>query len=56
MCEGAGLVGGGMAGLLSATVAAARLQTPRPRWDLPTRLESRILRREAEEALGERRP
>jgi hypothetical protein len=51
----AGLLGGGTAGPLSAAVAAAR-PTPRPPWDLATRLEVRILRREAEEALGEHRP
>jgi hypothetical protein len=29
---------------------------PKQRWDWPTRLEVRILRREVEEALGEHRP
>jgi hypothetical protein len=48
------LLGGGMAGPLSATAAAAATQPSlRPRWDALTRLEVRILRREAEEALRE---
>jgi WD40 repeat protein/tetratricopeptide (TPR) repeat protein len=53
--QAAGLLGGVTAGPLSAAVATAR-PTPRPSWDWPTRLEIRILRREAEEALGERGP
>jgi WD40 repeat protein/tetratricopeptide (TPR) repeat protein len=54
--QAAGLLGGGgAAGPLSGPVAAAR-PTPRPPWDLATRLEVRILRREAEQALGERGP
>jgi hypothetical protein len=53
--QAAGLLGGGTAGPVSAAVAAAR-PTPRPPWDLATRLEVRILRREAEETLGERKP
>jgi tetratricopeptide (TPR) repeat protein/putative hemolysin len=51
--QAANLLGGGTAGLLPATVAAAMLEDSRPRWDAMTRLEIRILRREAEEALGE---
>jgi hypothetical protein len=47
--------GGGTAGPLSADVAAARPASGPP-WDLATRLEVRILRREAEEALGEHLP
>ena len=40
-----------------ATAAAGQaLATTGPRWDWPTRLEVRILRREAEEALSEHRP
>jgi WD40 repeat protein/tetratricopeptide (TPR) repeat protein/tRNA A-37 threonylcarbamoyl transferase component Bud32 len=55
--QAAGLVGGGTAGSWGATVAAGQsLATAGPRWDWPTRLEVRILRREAEEALGEYRP
>jgi tetratricopeptide (TPR) repeat protein len=50
--QAAGLLGGGTAGPLSTTVAAAQ-PSPRPAWDLATRLEVRILRREAEGALGE---
>jgi hypothetical protein len=50
----ADLLAGGTGGPWSATAAQA-LQPP-PRWDLATRLEVRLLRREAEEALGERRP
>jgi WD40 repeat protein/tetratricopeptide (TPR) repeat protein len=53
--QAADLLGGGTAGPLPATVAAA-LQSARPHWDLATRLETRILRREAEEVLGEHRP
>jgi WD40 repeat protein/tetratricopeptide (TPR) repeat protein len=53
--QAADLLGSGTAGPLSAAVAVA-LPSPRPRWDLATRQEVRILRREAEEALGERRP
>jgi WD40 repeat protein/tetratricopeptide (TPR) repeat protein/tRNA A-37 threonylcarbamoyl transferase component Bud32 len=53
--QAAGLLGGGTAGPLSAAVAAAR-PAPRPPWDLAARLEIRILRREVEEALGERGP
>jgi hypothetical protein len=45
------------AGPWGATAAAGQaLAAAPPRWDGPTRLEVRILRREAEEALGERRP
>jgi hypothetical protein len=55
--QAAGQLGGGTAGLWGATAAAGRvLATAPPRWDGPTRLEVRILRREADEALGERRP
>jgi hypothetical protein len=55
--QAAGLFGGGTAGPWGATAAAGQaLATTGPRWDWPTRLEVRILRREAEEALGERRP
>jgi tetratricopeptide (TPR) repeat protein len=55
--QAAGLLGGGTAGPWGATAAAGQaLATAGPRWDWPTRLEVRILRREAEEALGERRP
>jgi hypothetical protein len=39
-----------------AAAAGQALAAAPPRWDWPTRLEVRILRREAEEALGERRP
>ena len=53
----AGLLGGGTAGPWGATAGAAQaLAAAGPRWDWPTRLEVRILRREAEEALGEHRP
>jgi WD40 repeat protein/tetratricopeptide (TPR) repeat protein len=55
--QAAALLGGGTAGPLGATAAAGQsLATTGPRWDWPTRLEVRILRREAEEALGEHRP
>jgi tetratricopeptide (TPR) repeat protein len=55
--QAAALRGGGTAGPWGATAAAGQaLATTGPRWDWPTRLEVRILRREAEEALGERRP
>jgi hypothetical protein len=53
--QAAGLLGGGTVGPLSATVAAAQ-PNPRPPWDLATRLDIRILRREAEEAIGQRGP
>jgi predicted Zn-dependent protease len=53
--QAAGLLGGGTAGPLSAAAGQALAAAP-PRWDWPTRLEVRILRREAEEALGEHRP
>jgi hypothetical protein len=53
--QAAGLLGGGAAGPLSAAVAAAR-PAPQPPRDLATRLDLRILRREAEEILGEHRP
>jgi hypothetical protein len=54
--QAAGLLGGGTAGPWGATVAAGQaLAAAGPRWDWPTRLEVRILRREAEEALGEHR-
>jgi tetratricopeptide (TPR) repeat protein len=53
--QAAGLLGGGTAGPWGATAAAGQaLAAAPPRWDGPTRLEVRILRREAEEALGER--
>jgi hypothetical protein len=52
--QAAGLLGGGTAGPLSAAVAAGPALAAAPsRWDWPTRLEVRVLRREAEEALGE---
>jgi hypothetical protein len=55
--QAAGLLGGGTAGPWGATAAAGQaLAAAPPRWDWPTRLEVRILRREAEEALGEHRP
>jgi hypothetical protein len=55
--QAAGLLGGGTAGPWGATAATGQaLAAAGPRWDWPTRLEVRILRREAEEALGERRP
>jgi WD40 repeat protein/tetratricopeptide (TPR) repeat protein len=54
--QAAGLLGGGTAGPWGATAAAGQALTAAPRWDWPTRLEVRILRREAEEALGEHRP
>jgi tetratricopeptide (TPR) repeat protein len=55
--QAAGLLGGGTAGPWGATAGAAQaLAAAPPRWDWPTRLEVRILRREAEEALGEHRP
>jgi tetratricopeptide (TPR) repeat protein len=55
--QAAGLLGGGTAGPWGATAAAGQaLAAAPPRWDWPTRLEVRIMRREAEEALGERRP
>jgi WD40 repeat protein/tetratricopeptide (TPR) repeat protein/tRNA A-37 threonylcarbamoyl transferase component Bud32 len=55
--QAAGLIGGGTAGPWGATAAAGQsLATTGPRWDWPTRLEVRILRREAEDALGEHRP
>jgi tetratricopeptide (TPR) repeat protein len=55
--QAAGLLGGGTAGPWGATAAAGQaLAAAGPRWDGPTRLEIRILRREAEEPLGARRP
>jgi WD40 repeat protein/tetratricopeptide (TPR) repeat protein len=55
--QAADLLGSGTAGPWSATVAvAAALPSSPPRWDLATRLDIRILLREAEAALGERRP
>jgi WD40 repeat protein/tRNA A-37 threonylcarbamoyl transferase component Bud32/tetratricopeptide (TPR) repeat protein len=54
--QAAGLLGGGTAGPWGATAAAGQALAVPPRWDWPTRLEVRILRREAEEALGEHRP
>jgi hypothetical protein len=55
--QAAGLFGEGTAGPWGATAAAGQaLAAAPPRWDGPTRLEVRILRREAEEALGEHRP
>jgi tetratricopeptide (TPR) repeat protein len=55
--QAAGLLGGGTAGPWVATAAAGQvLADAGPHWDWPTRLEVRILRREAEEALGEHRP
>jgi WD40 repeat protein/tetratricopeptide (TPR) repeat protein len=55
--QAAGLVGGGTAGPWAATAAAGQaLAAAPPRWDWPTRLEIRILRREAQDALGEHRP
>jgi hypothetical protein len=55
--QAAGLLGGGTAGPWGATAAAAQaLAAAPPRWDWPTRLAVRILRREAEAALGEHRP
>jgi WD40 repeat protein/tRNA A-37 threonylcarbamoyl transferase component Bud32 len=55
--QAAGLLGGGTAGPWGAAAAAGQaLAAAPPRWDWPTRLEVRILRREAEEALGEHRP
>jgi hypothetical protein len=55
--QAAGLLGGGTAGPWGATAAAGQaLAATGPRWDWPTQLEVRILRREAEEALGQRRP
>jgi tetratricopeptide (TPR) repeat protein len=55
--QAADLLGGGTAGPWCATVAVGHaLTAAEQRWDWPTRLEVRILRREAEEALGERRP
>jgi tetratricopeptide (TPR) repeat protein len=53
--QAAGLLGGGTAGPWGATAAAGQALAAAPRWDWPTRLEVRILRREAEEALGEGR-
>jgi hypothetical protein len=50
------LLGSGPAGPLSVTLVAAEAsESAGPHWDLATRLEIRILRREAEEALGKRR-
>jgi hypothetical protein len=55
--QAAGLLGGGTAGPWGATTAAGQaLAAAPPRWDWPTRLELRILRREAEGALGEPHP
>ena len=55
--QAASLLGGGTSGPWGATTAAGQaLAAAPPRWDGPTRLEVRILRREAEEALGEHRP
>jgi WD40 repeat protein/tetratricopeptide (TPR) repeat protein len=55
--QAAGLFGGSTAGPWGATMAAGQaLAAAPPRWDWPTRLEVRILRREAEEAIGEHRP
>jgi hypothetical protein len=55
--QAAGLLGGGTAGPWGATVSAGQaLAAAAPRWDGLIRLELRILRREAEEALGEHRP
>jgi hypothetical protein len=54
--QAAGLLGGGTAGPWGATVAAGQALAAPPRWDWPTRLEIRILRREAEEALAKPRP
>jgi WD40 repeat protein/tetratricopeptide (TPR) repeat protein len=55
--QAAGLLSGGTAGPWGAAAAAGQaLAAAPPRWDWPTRLEVRILRHEAEEALGERRP
>jgi tetratricopeptide (TPR) repeat protein len=54
--QAAGLLGGGTAGPWGATAAAGQALAGAPRWDWPTRLEVRILRREAEDALGEHRP
>jgi WD40 repeat protein/tetratricopeptide (TPR) repeat protein len=54
--QAAGLLGGGTAGPWGVTAAAGQaLAAAPPRWDWTTRLEVRILRREAEEALGEHR-
>jgi tetratricopeptide (TPR) repeat protein len=54
--QAAGLLGGGAAGPWGATAAAGQALAATPPWDRTTRLEVRILRREAEEALGERHP
>jgi WD40 repeat protein/tetratricopeptide (TPR) repeat protein len=55
--QAAGLLSGGTAGPWGATAAAGQMPAyAPPRWDWPTRLEVRILRREAEDALGEHRP
>jgi tetratricopeptide (TPR) repeat protein len=54
--QAAGLFGAGTAGPWGATVAAGSARAAGPRRDWPTRLEVRILRREAEEAFGEHRP
>jgi tetratricopeptide (TPR) repeat protein len=55
--QAAALLGSGTAGPWGATAAAGQaLAAAPPRWDWSTRLEVRILRREAEEALGEHRP
>jgi hypothetical protein len=51
------LAPGGRPRTPGATAAAGQaLAATPPRWDGPTRLEVRILRREAEEALSEHRP
>jgi WD40 repeat protein/tetratricopeptide (TPR) repeat protein len=54
--QAAGLLGGGTAGPWGATAAAGQALAAGPHWDWLTRLEVRILRHEAQEALGERRP